>query len=282
MQNALKLKGVTKRYQGFTLQDVDITLPSGCIMGFIGENGAGKTTTIKLILDLIRRDGGTVEIFGEDCSTMDREAWESVGTVLDTCAFSGELTGFQVGTVLSGIYKTWNMGRFKKLLTEYQVDGRKKVRDYSRGMTMKLSMAAALAHDTRLLILDEATSGLDPVAREELLESFQEFIQDEGHSIFISSHIISDLEKICDYITFIHKGKILFSEEKDRLIENHGIFHGTRAQLSELSKDAAAGVRENAFGIEALVRRDRVPAGFRLDRADLEEIMLFYSREEKR
>ena len=281
MQDALRLQGVSKQYRGFALKNVDITLPSGCIMGFIGENGAGKTTTIKLILDMIQRDGGSIEIFGEECSTMGREAWEKIGVVLDDCGFSEELTGFQVGSIMSGIYKSWSREKFESLLLSYHVDGKKKVKEYSRGMKMKLSLAVALAHGTKLLVLDEATSGLDPVAREELLESFQDFIQDEGHSIFISSHIISDLEKISDYITFIHKGKILFSEEKDVLLETHGIFHGTKAELAGFSEEALVGTREGAFGVEALVRRDKMPAGVLLDRAGLEDIMLFYSREEK-
>ncbi|MCI9487300.1 MAG: ABC transporter ATP-binding protein [Lachnospiraceae bacterium] len=281
MQDALRLRGVSKRYRGFALEDVSLTLPSGCIMGFIGENGAGKTTTIKLILDMIRRDGGSVEVFGKDCRGMRRSAWEDIGVVLDDCGFSEELTAIHVGRIMAGIYKSWDEREFERLLGSYHVDLHKRVKEYSRGMKMKLSLAVAMAHDTKLLILDEATSGLDPVAREELLESFQDFIQDEGHSIFISSHIISDLEKVCDYITFIHKGRILFSEEKDLLLENHGIFHGTREGLAELPEDAVAGVREGAFGVEALVRRDRVPGGLALDRAGLEEIMLFYSREER-
>ncbi|MCI8464698.1 MAG: ABC transporter ATP-binding protein [Lachnospiraceae bacterium] len=282
MQNALELKGVSKQYRGFALSDVNFTLPSGCIMGFIGENGAGKTTTIKLILDMIRRDGGHIEIFGEDCRTMKRDAWESIGVVLDSCGFSEELTAVHVGKIMAGIYKSWKKEEFERLLNNYHVDQNKKVKEYSKGMKMKLSLAVAMAHETRLLILDEATSGLDPVAREELLESFQEFIQDERRSILISSHIISDLEKISDYITFIHRGNILFSEEKDMLLENHGIFHGTKKALMELPEDAVAGIREGAFGVEALVKRDRVARGMALDRAGLEDIMLFYSREEKR
>lgn len=281
MQDALKLRGVSKQYQGFALKNVDLTLPSGCIMGFIGENGAGKTTTIKLILDMIRRDSGTIEVFGEDCRTMKRAAWEGIGVVLDSCGFSEELTGAHVGRIMAGIYKSWDEKKFERLLGSYHVDRNKRVKEYSRGMKMKLSLAVAMAHDTRLLILDEATSGLDPVAREELLESFQEFIQDERRSIFISSHIISDLEKISDYITFIHKGSILLSEEKDVLLETHGIFHGTKETLRELPEEAIAGIRESAFGIEALVRRDKVRGGLSLDKAGLEDIMLFYSREGK-
>lgn len=281
MQDALRLRGVSKQYQGFALENVSLTLPCGCIMGFIGENGAGKTTTIKLILDMIRRDGGTIEIFGEECRSMKREAWENIGVVLDNCSFSEELTGVHVGRIMAGIYKSWDGQKFEQLLAAYHVDRKKRIKEYSKGMKMKLSLAVAMAHDTRLLILDEATSGLDPMAREELLESFQDFIQDERRSIFISSHIISDLEKVCDYITFIHKGRMLFSEEKDLLLENHGIFHGTKETLRELPEEAVAGIREGAFGLEALVRRDRAPGGLSLDRAGLEDIMLFYSREGK-
>lgn len=282
MQNALVLEHVSKRYKDFSLEDVSFTLPSGCIMGFIGENGAGKTTTIKLILDLIRRDAGTIRIFGEECRKMGRDLKDSVGVVMDGCCFSEELMGKHVGKIMGSLYRSWDQKKFEELLQKYHIDGSKIVKHYSRGMKMKLSMAAALAHDSRLLILDEATGGLDPMAREELLEDFQDFIQDEGHSIFISSHITSDLEKICDYITCIHNGKILFTEEKDVLLETYGIFHGTRRQLEELDQDTVAGVREGAFGTEALVKRNGIPAGMHLDPVNLEEIMLYYGREERR
>ncbi len=280
MQDALKLEHVSKQYNGFKLEDVNITLPSGCIMGFIGENGAGKTTTIKLILDLIKRDGGRIQILGQESRNMPRALKDSIGVVMDTCCFSEELTAKHVGKIMKGFYASWDQEKYEELLRKYRIDLMKKVKEYSRGMKMKLSMAVALSHDTRILILDEATSGLDPVAREELLETFQDFIQDEEHSIFISSHIISDLEKICDYITFIHKGKILFSEEKDVLLESYGILHCSRRELEELSKSAVAGVREGAFGVEALVKRKKIPGGMHVDPANLEDIMLYYSREE--
>lgn len=280
MQDILRMEHVSKQYKGFALEDVNLTLPSGCIMGFIGENGAGKTTTIKLILDLIKRDSGSIRIFGEECREMSRNVKEEIGVVMDHCCFSEELAGKHVGKIMGGFYRNWDQDLFETLLEKYRIDGNKMVKQYSRGMKMKLSMAAALAHSPRLLILDECTGGMDPVAREALLEEFQNFIMDESHSIFISSHIISDLEKICDYITFIHKGRILFSEEKDRLLETHGILHCTKEQLEELKREAVVGVRKGAFGAEALVKRNEIPAGWNTEPVNLEEIMLYYSREE--
>ena len=277
--DALRLEHVSKRYRDFLLDDVSFTLPCGCIMGFIGENGAGKTTTIRLILDMVRRDGGSIEVLGRECSKKDRRVLEHVGVVLDSCGFSEEMTGNEAGRVMAGFYKTWDREKFRRLLSDYHVDGKKRIREYSRGMKMKLSLAAAMSHESRLLILDEALNALDPMAREELLEAFQEFIMDEGHSIFLSSHILSDLEKISDYITFIHKGKILFSEEKDRLLETYGILRCDRQSLKGLPEGAVAGKRENAFGVDALVQRRLVPAGTRLDAAGLEDIMLYLSRE---
>ncbi len=279
--DAMRLEHVSKRYGDFLLDDVSITLPKGCIMGFIGENGAGKTTTIKLILDMVKRDGGTIEVLGQECSGKGRKVLEHVGVVLDSAGFSADMTGNEVGKALSGVYRTWDRKKFSRLLSDYHVDGRKRIKEYSKGMKMKLCLAAALAHDSRLLILDEAMSALDPVAREEILEAFQDFILDEDHSIFLSSHIISDLEKISDYITFIHRGRILFSEEKDRLLETYGIFHGDRRSFLELPEGAAAGKRETAFGVDVLVRRDLVPAGARLDAPSLEDIMVYFSREDR-
>lgn len=282
MQDALVLEHVSKGYGEFTLEDVNLTLPSGCIMGFIGENGAGKTTTIKLILDLIERDSGTIRIFGEESRNMEGSLKEYIGAVLDGCCFSEELTGRHVGKIMKGFYKSWDQKKFENLLKEYRIDERKLIKEYSKGMKMKLSMAAAFAHDSRLLIIDEGLGGLDPMAREEFLEIFQDFIQDEGHSIFISSHIISDLEKICDYITYIRRGRLLFSEEKDILLETYGILHCTKRELTELPEEAVAGFREGAFGVEALVRRKRLPGGMYAEAAGLEDIMLYYGKEAHR
>lgn len=215
MSNALEVKGLTKFFPGFALKDVSITLPTGCIMGFIGENGAGKSTALRLILGLLRPDTGSIQVLGKTDFANDRALKEHIGVVMDECGFPENLTLSDINAILRRCYRTWDERRFRSFATRFQLPERKSIKTFSRGMKMKLSIAAALSHDSRLLILDEATSGLDPIVRDEILDVFLDFIQDETHSILISSHILSDLEKICDYITFIHQGKILLSSAKD-------------------------------------------------------------------
>jgi ABC-2 type transport system ATP-binding protein len=227
-------------------------------MGFIGENGAGKTTTIKLILDLIQRDEGSIEILGKDNLTNLKDIKENLGVVMEDSFFPENLTASNVNCVLKGIYSTWDGKRFEDYLKQFSIPKDKIIKEYSKGMKMKLSIAAALSHDSKLLILDEATNGLDPIVRDELLDVFLEFIQDESHSVFISSHIISDLEKVCDYITFIHKGSIIFSQSKDDLLDCHGILKCSEKEFQKVDKQAIIGYRKNHFGIEALVLKDKV------------------------
>lgn len=281
MNAAIQMKNVTKRYGDFTLNDVTLTLPSGCIMGLIGENGAGKSTTIKSILGLNKIDGGQISILGQPMSTDAREIKENLGVVLDENCFAENLTGKEIEGIMSNIYSTWESGKFKSLLAKFSLPENKAVKHYSRGMKMKLSIAVALSHDSKLMVLDEATSGLDPMAREELLDVFLEYIQDESRSILISSHILSDLEKICDYIAFIHHGKVLLAEPKDEMMERHGILKCDEGLLAQLDPAAIRGIRQNKFGVEALVVRDLVPADWALDSASLEDIMLYYAKENR-
>jgi ABC-2 type transport system ATP-binding protein len=282
MKEALRIEHLGKRYPGFVLEDVNICIPGGAIMGFIGENGAGKSTTMKAALGLIQKDSGKVYMLGKEYSGEDRALKEQIGVVMDTASFSGELTLKNINGIMKKIYENWEEDTFWHYQKVFQLPEKKTVKEFSRGMRMKLPLAVALSHRAKLLILDEATSGLDPVSRDELLDVFLEYIQDEEHSILMSSHILSDLEKICDYITFIHKGRICFSESKDMLLEQYGMFHGTKASIRELTSEAVVGVRENAFGADALVKRDRVPAGLSLDPVDIETIMLYYVKGGKR
>ena len=205
MENALEVKNLSKHYPEFELDNINITLPAGCIMGFIGENGAGKSTTIKAILDLIKKDSGEVTIFGQTNLSRNQKLKEHIGVVMDECSFPENLNAKEIDKVMNNCYKTWNRTKYMKYLDKFALSLKKPVKEYSRGMKMKLSIAVALSHDSKLLILDEATSGLDPIVRDEILDVFLDFIQDESHSIFISSHIISDLEKICDYISQIEE-----------------------------------------------------------------------------
>lgn len=281
MENAIVVKNLSKKYKGFTLDNVSFTLPSGCIMGFIGANGAGKSTTIRLMLDLAKRDSGEISILGADPSTASADLKERIGVVMDECGFPETLNLRDIGTIMSKCYRTWDSARFSELSTKFDLPLKKQVKEYSRGMKMKLSIAVALSHDSRVLILDEATSGLDPVVRDEVLDVFLEFIQDEGHSIFISSHIMSDLEKVCDYITFIRDGRVLLSQEKDLLREKYLVVKCSESELENIEKSAVVGVRRSRFGVEALVERRFVPKGVISDPAGLEDIMLYFVKEGK-
>ncbi len=280
MEYALKLENVTKEYKDFKLDHINIALPKGCIMGFIGENGAGKTTAIKLILDLINRDSGTITILGKDNKSEIDSIKENIGVVLDESSFPENLNAAEINHILKKIYKTWDENKFYNFLNKFSILLDKGIKDYSRGMKMKLSIAVSLSHDSEILILDEATSGLDPIVREEILDTFLEFIQDESNSIFVSSHIISDLEKICDYITFIHKGKIVFSEAKDNLLDNYGILKCSAEEFENIDKSIVKGVRRNKFGIEALVLKNKISGNFLIDKASIEDIMIFTIREQ--
>ena len=256
MENAIELRGLRKHYKQFTLDGVSLALPLGCIMGFIGENGAGKSTTIKAMLGLIRPDSGEIRLLGKDPSA-DRSVME------------------ELGKTLSGMYRNWDPAAYAQYLQRFDIHPEKKVKELSRGMVMKLSLAVALSHGARLLLLDEATSGLDPVVRDDILDILYDFIQDERHSVFLSSHITGDLEKIADYVTFIHQGKILMSGEKDALLETYGLYSCTQQQLSELDPNAMVGYRNSEFGVTALVRRCRAPGGLPVGNATLDDIMLY-------
>lgn len=274
--NALEITGLCKRYPDFTLDNLNLTLPSGCVLGLVGENGAGKSTTIKLILNMLRRDAGRVSVFGMDNLIDDRRIKEEVGVVLDDVGFPVCLTPRQIGNVLRRTYRSWNDGAYARLLERFRLPTEQAFGTFSRGMKMKLGIAAALAHEPRLLLLDEATSGLDPVVRDEIVTLFGEFTRDENHAVLISSHIVSDLEKICDYVAFLHKGKLLLCEEKDALLEKFGVVRGTDDRLRALPPDAVRGVKRSPYGVEAVVERAKLPSGVSAGPMDLEQIFLFW------
>lgn len=281
--NAIEIRGLCKAYDGFELTDVDITLPKGYIMGFIGENGAGKTTTIKAMLDLINVDAGQISILGETFGRgkrQDKLLREHIGAVMDDTGFPGDASYEDVERIMRRCYSTWDSGKFATYMKRFQLPAKKRIKEYSKGMKMKLSIAAALSHDCRLLILDEATSGLDPVIRDEILELFREFIQDEENSVFISSHILSDLEKICDYVTYIRRGRVVFSESKDDILEKYGILKCSRADFEAVDRTAVIASRETEFNVEALVEKKRVNPALAVDDAEIEDIMIYFSRED--
>lgn len=273
--NALEIKNLTKSFKGFKLDNLTLTLPGGCIMGLIGENGAGKSTAIRLILDIIHKDGGTVKILGRDNGEDICLTKEEVGVVTDEIGIPECLTARQVGRVMKYTFTNWNEKEYERLLAKLSVPDYKPFKDFSRGMKMKLGIAIALSHESRLLILDEATNGLDPVARDGVVEMLMDFTWDENHSILISSHIVSDLEKLCDYVAFLHKGKLLLCEEKDLLLGEYGIVHCSARELSALDKSAVLYKKESPYGAEAIVRRCAVPAGVNISPISIEELFVF-------
>ena len=280
--NAIEIKGLTKRYKDFTLEGLDLTLPMGCVLGLVGANGAGKSTTIRLIMDAMERDGGTVEVLGVDNKSQEfQKVKEEVGVVLDETCVPEFITARQLGKIMADTYRNWEQDAYERWLDKFQLPGNKKFKEYSRGMTMKLGIAAALSHRARLLLLDEATSGLDPMVREELLEVFADFAAQDGHAVLISSHIVSDLEKICDYVAFLEKGRLVLCEEKDVLLDRYGILKCGREDLNRVDPAALHGVRLGQYGAEALVERDRAPRDMVVDRATLEDIILHLAKEKE-
>ena len=280
--NAIEIKGLTKRYKDFSLEGLDLTLPMGCVLGLVGANGAGKSTTIRLIMDAMERDGGTVEVLGVDNKSQEfQKVKEEVGVVLDETCVPEFITARQLGKIMADTYRNWEQDTYERWLDKFQLPGNKEFKEYSRGMTMKLGIAAALSHRARLLLLDEATSGLDPMVREELLEVFADFAAQDGHAVLISSHIVSDLEKICDYVAFLEKGRLVLCEEKDVLLDRYGILKCGREDLNRVDPAALHGVRLGQYGAEALVERDRAPRDMVVDRATLEDIILHLAKEEE-
>ena len=282
--NAIELSHVTKHFPGFTLQDLSLTVPSGTICGLVGENGAGKSTTIRLLMGALRPDSGTCTVLGADSASPEfLSLKEDIGVVLDEAYFPESLNALQVGGVMAKTYRRWDGKQYQNYLTRFGLPEKKPFKDFSRGMKMKLAIAVALSHSPRLLVLDEATAGLDPIVRDEVLEIFREFSEAEDHAILISSHILSDLEKLCDYIAFLHQGKLLFCQEKDRLLETYGLFVGTRQQVEELAEDAVLAREDSGFGgVRAIVRRDAVPACLPLEKPTVEDIILAMVRKEQK
>ena len=273
--NALEIKNLTKAFDGFKLDNLSLTLPSGCIMGLIGENGAGKSTTIKLILNMLRKDSGTVTILGRGNEDNIQLTKEDVGVVMDEVGIPECMTAEQVGKVMRHTFRNWDSDEYSRLLQKLSLPCNKSFKDFSRGMKMKLGIAVAMSHGSKLLLLDEATSGLDPVVRDEVVEMFSDFTRDEEHSILISSHIVSDLEKLCDYIAFLHKGRLLLCEEKDLLLARYGIIHCTAEQFKGLSPHAVKYKKESPYGVEAMVLRESVPVDINISPISIEELFLF-------
>lgn len=276
--NALEIQSLEKKYSRFRLEPFDLTLPSGCILGLVGENGAGKSTTIRLILNLIQKDGGSIRVLGREQDADFYLTMEDVGVVLDEAGFPGCVTAVQINRIMKNIYRSWDEKEYFAHLDWLGLPLDMEFEKYSRGMKMKQAIAVALSHHPKLLILDEPTSGLDPVVRDEVVEMLMEFTREEDHSVLISSHIVSDLEKLCDYIAFIHEGRLLLCEEKDMLLERYGVIHISREQLADLLPEAILGSRGSAYGVEAVVDRAQIPAGFSVSPVTMEDLFVFMIR----
>lgn len=285
-ENAIEIKNLTKKYDGFTLDNISFSVPKGSIMGFIGQNGAGKTTTIRALLNITKIDGGSISMLGMDLYENEYAIKEQIAAVFDELPFYEGFTAKTLGIMFDGLYSNWNKEQYYAYLERFHLPMKKKIKKYSKGMKMKLQIATALSHGAKLLIMDEATTGLDPVVRNEILDIFREYLVNEDTSILMSSHITSDLDKIADSVTFIDNGKILLTGYKDEILENHGMAKCSREDFKEISSEDYISARIGDFGVDFLVS-DKAAcknkySGLLIENTNLEEIMLFYVNKEKK
>ena len=282
--NVLEIRELSKDYGDFVLDKVSFSLPRGVIMGLIGENGAGKSTTINCILNETQKTGGEILILGKDHISDEIEIKDKLGVVFDENHFPDIFTAEEIGKFMSGVYSGWEWSTYRQFLEIFELPKDKQIKDFSKGIKLKLAFAVALSHKAELLILDEATSGLDPIIRDDVLDMLIDFVQDESHSVLVSSHITSDLEKVADYITFLHKGKVVFSHEKDDLVDNYGIISCGAAIFDRLDKTEIIAYRKEDYQYKVLVKnRDKAVKNYPkaiVSPATIEEIMLFYVKGE--
>ena len=274
--NALNVNNLTKEYNGFTLDNITFSLPQGCILGLIGENGAGKSTTIRSILGSIKYDG-SIEVLGQPISA---KLKNRIGVVLDEVGFPDKLNANDINKIMKNMFSSWDEKAYQEYIRKFSLPDNKAFSEFSKGMKMKLGIAVALSHNAELLILDEPTSGLDPLVRDEIIDILNDFTREENHSILISSHIVSDLEKLCDYIAFMHKGKLMLCEEKDNLLEQYVFINTTEEQLAELDASAIKGKRSNKWSTEAIVDKNMIPQSFTTKPVSIEDLFVFMAKEE--
>ena len=285
VMNALEIKNISKTYKNFKLDDVSFVLPCGHIMGLIGENGAGKSTIINCILDIIEKDSGSISVLGQKNDKNNVSLKENIGVVLDASEVYDNYTVKQVENIMKDVYKQWNHEVYDYYIQKFALPLNKMIKDFSRGMKMKLAISIALSHQPKLLILDEATSGLDPIMRDEILDVFMEFVQDENHAILLSSHISSDLEKIADYIAFIHEGKLILSTSKDELIYEYGLMKCRNDEFDMIDKEDIIRYRIKTYEVEILVKdREKMARKYPnciVDPTKLDDIMMLYVKGEQ-
>ncbi len=285
-ENAIEIKGLTVKYDGFTLDNISFDVPKGSIMGFIGQNGAGKTTTIKSLLNIIKPDSGDIKMLGMDNVSNEVAIKEQIAAVFDELPFHDQLNAHQLDIILKNVYKEWDSQVYKNYLDRLQLPSKRKIGELSKGMKMKLQIATALSHNAKLLIMDEATTGLDPVVRNEVLDIFMEYLQDENHSILMSSHITTDLEKVADSVTFIHRGNLLLTGYKDEILENHGVMKCSKSDYRNIDPEDVVSTRLSDFGAEVMISDKASIADkysdIAVDNTTLEDIMLFYVNRDKK
>lgn len=282
MKNSVEIKNVSKTYPNFKLNNVSFNIEPGTIMGLIGENGAGKTTLIKLLLGIISTEGGSIKIFDQLVS---EEVKEDIGIVLDSSFFPEIFNAEEINTVLKSTYKTWDEQKFRNYMEQFKIPTKQQLKTLSKGMRKKLEIATALSHNPKLLILDEPTGGLDPVVRNEILDIFADFIQDENNSVLLSSHITTDLEHVADYITMIDDGEIVFTKSQDELRENFGLLKCDEKSFEKIDKEDIISYKKNRYNYEILVSdRNKLKKKYKdivIDKANIEDIMLMYIKGEK-
>ncbi|AEV28291.1 ABC-type multidrug transport system, ATPase component [Sphaerochaeta pleomorpha str. Grapes] len=276
--DAFHFDSVTKKYPGFEFSIQDLSLPCGTVMGLVGENGAGKTTLVKLLMHMVNPDSGRIEVFGNDDPTTFQTAKQRIGFVLDEANFPDSINCFQVDTIMGYCYHNWDSKVFLAYLERFALPKGKMFKQFSRGMKMKLALAVALSHDAELLVLDEPTGGLDPIVRGEILEIINDYTRDERHSVLISSHIISDLEKICDYVTFLHEGSVLFSQDKETLLDSYALVRCSGECKKELEPSSMLYVRSLPYFEEILMKSELVPSFLKSERVGIEQIMVMMAK----
>lgn len=284
MENILEIKGLSKTYEGFALKDVTFSMPRGYIMGFVGQNGSGKTTTIRAILDMAKIDSGKISVFGMDSVTDTIAIKERLGVVFDSLYLANHLNVKQVESQLRPFYKDWSSDEFFRRIKEFDLPDNKKIGDFSKGMKMKLMIAAALSHNAELIILDEPTSGLDPVARDELLDILAEYIEDENRGVLFSTHITADVERIADYVTILHNGRVWFTGTKDDLTESYAVIKGGAEDIPPALKEKCIGFHAYRNGFDALIETaclDNIPPSLETEKASIDEILVYIAKEDK-
>lgn len=276
----LSIRGLSKRYMNFSVEDVTFNVPDGTVVGLIGENGAGKSTIIKSVFGAVHPDGGEILVDGMPLDKLDKSGRQKISFVLDDMGLPMELTLSMLDKVLANIFEKWDSAKFKALVQKFGLPKKKMLKEFSKGMKMKATIAVALSYESNLLILDEPTSGLDPVVRDDILEMIYDYNRQNGRAALISSHITTDLEKICDYIVYIHGGKVIFNEEKDELLSRYAIYSTDEKQLAELDKTAVVKVLHRDYGVDILASKEKMPRDFEYRPVSLDDIMLFYSKGE--